>query len=74
MTTTDVPIAIGQGRMCGLDNLERETGKTGSETSTSICLIESLIISLILSSVPVPPSAMSSISRMVLNGQRKGIQ
>ena len=74
MTATDVSIVITQGRMCGLDNLERETGKTGSGTSTLICLIESLIISFILSSVPVPPRAMASISRMVLNGQRKGIQ
>ena len=73
MITDDVPIAINQGGMCALDNLEYETGKTGSRASTLICLIESFIISFILSPVPVAPRAMASISRMVLNGQRKEI-
>ena len=69
--TTDVLIAITQGGMCVLDNLECQTGNTGSRASTLICLIESFIISFISSPVPVPPRAMASISRMVLNGQRK---
>ena len=71
MTTTDVPIVITQGRMYVLDNLKCETGKTGSRANTLSCLIESFIISFISSPVPVPPRAMASISRMVLNGQRK---
>ena len=50
-----------------LDNLECETGKTGSRASTLISLIESFIISFILSLVPVPPRVMTSIARMVLN-------
>jgi hypothetical protein len=33
---TDVPIAITEGGMCVLDNLERKTGKTGSRASTFI--------------------------------------
>jgi hypothetical protein len=73
MTTTDVSIAISQGGMCVLDNLECDTGKTESRASTFICLIEFLIIIFKLPSVPVPPRAMASISRMVLNGQRKEI-
>ena len=71
MTTTDVPIAITQGGMCVLDNFEKETGKIGSRASTLICLIESFTISFISSPVPVPPRTMTSISRIVLNGQRK---
>ena len=70
MTTTHVPIAITQGRMRVLDNLECETGKTGSRASTFICLIESSIILFILSLVPVSPRAKASISRMVLNDNR----
>ena len=70
MTTTDVPIAITQGGMCVLGNLECETGNTGSRASTFICLIESFIISIILSPVPVSPRAKVSISRMVLNDNR----
>ena len=73
MTATDVPIVITQDGMCALDNLECETGQTGSRASTLICLIESFIISFILSPVPVPSRAMTSTSRMVLNGQRKEI-
>ena len=73
MRTTDVPIAITQGGMCVLDNLECETGKTGYRASTLICLIESFIISFMLSPVSVPPRAKASMSRMVLNGQRKKI-
>ena len=69
--TTDVLIVITQCGMCVLDSIECETGKTGSRASTLICLIESFIISFISSPVPVPPRAMASISRMVLNGQRK---
>ena len=68
MMTSEVLVAITQGRMCVLDNIECETGKTGSRASTLICLIDSLIISFILSPVPVPPRAMASISRMVLIG------
>ena len=71
MATTDVPISITQGGMCVLDNIECETGKAESRASTLICLIESFIISFILSPVPVPPRAIESIFRMVLNGQRK---
>ena len=69
-TTTDVPIEIIQGRMCVLNNLERETGNTESGASTLICLIESFNISFILSPVPFP-RAMMSISLIVLNDQRK---
>ena len=69
--TTDVLIVITQGGMYVLDSIECETGKTGSRASTLICLVESFIISLISSPVPVPLRAMASISRMVLNGQRK---
>ena len=47
--------------------------KTGSRASTLISLIESFNISFILSPVSVPPRAMASISRMVLNGQREEI-
>ena len=36
MTTTDVSIAITQGRMCVLDNLECKTGKIRSRASTLI--------------------------------------
>ena len=72
-TTTDVPIAIAQGGMCVLDNLECETGKTGSRASTLICFKESFIISFISSLFPVALRAMASISRMVLNGQRNEI-
>ena len=36
MTTTDVSIAITQGGMCVLDNLECETGKMRSTASTLI--------------------------------------
>ena len=56
-----------------LDNLECEGGKTGSRASNLIFLIESFIIFIILSPVPVLPRAMASISCMVLNGQRKEI-
>ena len=73
MTATDVPIAINQSGMCVLDNLECETEKSGSRVITLICLIESFIISFMFSLVPDPPRAMASISRMVLNGQRKEI-
>ena len=71
--TTDVLIAITQGGMCVLDNFECKTRKTGSRASALICLIESFIMSFILSPVLVPPCAMASISRMVLNDQRKEI-
>ena len=71
MTTTDVPIAINQSGMCVLDNLECNTEKNGSRASTLICLIESLIISFILSWDVVPSRAMASITRMVLNDQRE---
>ena len=73
MTITDVPIAITQVGICILDNLQYETGKTGSRVSALICSIESFIISFILSSVLVPPRAIASISCMVLNGQRNEI-
>ena len=73
MTTTGVPIAITQVGMCVLDNLERETGKTGSRASTLICSIEFCIILFISSPVSVPRRAMASISRIVLNDQRKEI-
>ena len=73
VTNTDVLIAISQSGMCILDNLERKTGKTGDRAGTSMCLIESFNISFILSPVPISPRAMASISRMVLNGQRKEI-
>ena len=71
--STDLLIAITQSWMYVLDNLECDTGKTGSRASTLICLIESFsgIISFKLSPVPVPPRALASISRMVLNGHRK---
>ena len=72
MTTTDIPIANTQGRMCVLGNLECETGNTGSRASTFICFIASFIISFILSPVPVPPRAMASISRMALNDHKEG--
>ena len=47
--------------------------KIGNRASTFICLIESFIISFILSPVPVPvpPRAMASISRIVLDGRRR---
>ena len=73
MTTADIPIAITQGGMCVLDNLECETGKTESRASTLICLIECFIISFISPSIPVPSRANASMSRMVLNGRRKEI-
>ena len=73
MTTTGVSIAITQVRMCVLDNLERKTGKTGSRASTLIWLIESCIITFISSPVSAPLRAMASISRIVLNDQRKKI-
>ena len=57
--------------MCVLDNLECKTGKKESRASTLMCLIESFIISFMLSLVPVPSRAMTSISRMVLNSQGK---
>ena len=73
MTATDVPIVITQDGMCALDNLECETEKTGNRAGTLIWLIELFNISFILSPVPVPSRATASISRIVLNGQRKEI-
>lgn len=73
MITTDTPIAITQVGMCVLENIEYETRNTGSRANASICLIESFTMSFISSPVRVPLRAMSSISRMVLNGQRKEI-
>ena len=73
MTTTDISIAIIQGGMCVLDNLECDTGKIRSRSGTLISLIEFFTISFISSPVPVPLRAMASISRMVLNDQRNVI-
>jgi hypothetical protein len=52
---------------------DKKPKKKGSKVLTSICLIDSLIISSILLAVLVPSRMIASIFRMVLNDPTKEI-